>query len=114
MINHIVLRMKRVILLLMTVLLLTSLASAEIIFKEQPKELYSLGEIINVPVKVATTIGIEPLKQLPKVFEDNLLFRRKIIFAHRDIQRIFLAIKDKKPFVMMTGLMPLENSILDI
>jgi len=34
------------------------------------------------------------------------LFRRKIIFAHRDIQRILECIKEKKPFVMMTGLMP--------
>ena len=34
------------------------------------------------------------------------MFRRKIIFDHRDIQRILEAIKNKKKFVMMTGLMP--------
>ncbi len=51
--------MKRAIFLIIFILLLTSLASAEIIFKEQPKELYSLGEIIRVPSKVATLNGIE-------------------------------------------------------
>ena len=50
--------------------------------------------------------GLTPMKELPDVFNKNLLFRRKIVFAHRDIQRILEAIKSKKPFVMMTGLMP--------
>ena len=50
--------------------------------------------------------GIKPLKSLPDIFMKEVLFRRKIIFAHRDIQRILDAIKNKKPFVMMTGLMP--------
>lgn len=56
--------------------------------------------------KLIKEFGIAPLKDLPSIFTKNLLFRRKIVFAHRDIQRILLAIKDKKPFVMMTGLMP--------
>lgn len=51
--------MKRAIFLVMFILLLTSLASAEMIFKEQPKELYNLGEIIKIPLKVATSIGVE-------------------------------------------------------
>ena len=56
--------------------------------------------------KLIKEFGISPLKQLPEIFERNVLFRRKIIFAHRDIQRILEAIKNKKKFVMMTGLMP--------
>lgn len=56
--------------------------------------------------KLVREFGITHLKELPKVFEDNVLFRRKTIFAHRDIQRILEAIKNKKKFVMMTGLMP--------
>ncbi len=56
--------------------------------------------------KLIKEFGIEPLKQLPKIFNENLLFRRRIVFAHRDIQKILLAVKNKKPFVMMTGLMP--------
>ena len=50
--------------------------------------------------------GVSPLKELPEVFNKNHLFRRKIVFAHRDIQRILETIKNKKPFVLMTGLVP--------
>ena len=56
--------------------------------------------------KLEKEFGVTPMKSLPKIFEDNVLFRRKVIFAHRDFQRILEAIKNKKPFVMMTGLMP--------
>ncbi len=56
--------------------------------------------------KLMKEFGVSPLNELPKIFNDNLLFRRKIVFAHRDIQRILEAIKNKKKFVMMTGLMP--------
>lgn len=56
--------------------------------------------------KLIEQFGISPVKELPKIFNENILFRRKIIFAHRDIQRILEAIKNKKKFVMMTGLMP--------
>ncbi|OIO42848.1 tryptophan--tRNA ligase [Candidatus Pacearchaeota archaeon CG_4_10_14_0_2_um_filter_05_32_18] len=56
--------------------------------------------------KLIKEFGVSPLKELPEIFNKNILFRRKIIFAHRDIQRILEAVKNKKPFVMMTGLMP--------
>ena len=56
--------------------------------------------------KLVKEFGIEPLKKLPAVFEENVLFRRKIVFAHRDIQPIIEAIQHKKPWAMMTGLMP--------
>lgn len=56
--------------------------------------------------KLIREFGISPLKSLPEIFEKNVLFRRKIIFAHRDIQRILDAVKNRKKFVMMTGLMP--------
>ncbi len=56
--------------------------------------------------KLIKEFGVSPLKQLPDVFNKEILFRRKFIFAHRDIQRILEAIKNKKKFVMMTGLMP--------
>ncbi len=56
--------------------------------------------------KLVEKFGISPLKKLPDVFNKNVLFRRGIVFAHRDFQRILEAIKNKKKFVMMTGLMP--------
>ena len=56
--------------------------------------------------KLITEFGLTPMETLPKAFADNLLFRRKKVFAHRDFQKILAAIKEHKPFVMMTGLMP--------
>jgi tryptophanyl-tRNA synthetase len=56
--------------------------------------------------KIIKQFGISPMGKLPDIFNKNILFRRKKIFAHRDIPRILEAIRDKKPFVMMTGLMP--------
>src|SRR4030042_5595053 len=56
--------------------------------------------------KLIKDFGISQMKQLPGIFEENVLFRRKIVFGHRDIQRILEAVKNNKKFVMMTGLMP--------
>jgi len=56
--------------------------------------------------KLVKEFGVSLMKDLPEEFNKNLLFRRKIVFAHRDIERILDSIKSKKKFVMMTGLMP--------
>ncbi len=45
-------------------------------------------------------------EQLPKEFSEEVLFRRGLIFAQRDFGKILTALKNKKPFVVMTGLMP--------
>lgn len=50
--------------------------------------------------------GVSPIKDLPAPFLKETYFRRGIVYAHRDIQRILEAMKNKKPFVMLTGLMP--------
>tara|TARA_Y100000034_G_C6865979_1_gene394678 strand:+ start:241 stop:1374 length:1134 start_codon:yes stop_codon:yes gene_type:complete len=56
--------------------------------------------------KLVRDFGVHKLEKLPRVFEESVLFRRGLVFAHRDIQRILEAIKGKKKFAMMTGLMP--------
>ncbi|GAG01075.1 unnamed protein product, partial [marine sediment metagenome] len=56
--------------------------------------------------KLIRKFGIKPLPSLSKVFNDNILFRRKAVFAHRDFEKILDCIKNRKKFVMMTGLMP--------
>lgn len=56
--------------------------------------------------KIIREFGITELRSLPEVFQKEILFRRKVVFAHRDFQNILDAIKNKKKFVMMTGLMP--------
>ncbi len=50
--------------------------------------------------------GIKPMKDFVKQLPDNLLLRRGLIFGHRDFGLIADAHKKKKPFVMLTGLMP--------
>ncbi|HIH22342.1 TPA: tryptophan--tRNA ligase [Candidatus Micrarchaeota archaeon] len=57
-------------------------------------------------VKLIREFGLQSMRQLPKQFEHSVLFRRGIVFAHRDFKQITDAIEQKKPFVMMTGLMP--------
>jgi tryptophanyl-tRNA synthetase len=56
--------------------------------------------------KLQKEFGVAHFGDIPTAFHDELLFRRGKIFAQRDFSRITDAIKHKKPFVMMTGLMP--------
>jgi len=64
--------------------------------------------------KLIKEFGISPMPSLPKVFNDNVLFRRKIIFAQRDFSRIIEAIKNGKEFVMMTGLNTRKKSLAEL
>jgi len=50
--------------------------------------------------------GIGPFDKFRKEFPENRYVRRGIIFGHREFDHVLKAIKEKKPFVMMTGLMP--------
>jgi tryptophanyl-tRNA synthetase len=56
--------------------------------------------------KLIEEFGLQPLKHLPKAFDSELVFRRGLVFAHRDFGRIAEAIEKKKKFIVMTGLMP--------
>lgn len=56
--------------------------------------------------KLMKDFGVEELDSLPEAFNQNVLFRRKTIFAHRAFGQIISSVHNKKPFVMMTGLMP--------
>jgi tryptophanyl-tRNA synthetase len=56
--------------------------------------------------RLLSEFGLSPLEKLPKDFNEFLLFRRKIIFAHRDFGKILAGVHEGKPLVMMTGLMP--------
>ncbi|MBT5022223.1 tryptophan--tRNA ligase [Candidatus Woesearchaeota archaeon] len=56
--------------------------------------------------KLIKEFGLKPLQNLPEEFSDNVLFSRGFVFAHRDFNKILDCIKEKEPFVMMTGLMP--------
>jgi len=56
--------------------------------------------------KLLREFGLRPFGKLPKQFEKQLLFRRGLVFAQRDFDKIAQAVEQKKKFVMMTGLMP--------
>lgn len=56
--------------------------------------------------KLVKEFGIKPMPKLPEIFNKNILFKRGVIFAQRDFENILNVIRDKKPFVLMTGLMP--------
>lgn len=56
--------------------------------------------------KLIKDFGVQPLQHLPKSFLKHYLFRRGIVYAHMDFKYIAEAVEQKKPFVMMTGLMP--------
>jgi len=56
--------------------------------------------------KLAREFGIKQMPKLPPMFNENVLFRRGVVFAHRDFERILDALKNKKKVVLMTGLMP--------
>lgn len=56
--------------------------------------------------RLVKEFGIEPMKVLPDIFQKDVLFRRGVVFANRDFGRIIEAVKNKKKFVVMTGLMP--------
>ncbi len=57
--------------------------------------------------KIMKEFGIKPISsKLPDAFSKEILFRRKIIFAHRDFEKIVESYTKKQKFVMLTGLMP--------
>lgn len=60
--------------------------------------------------KVVSHFGLETFD--PKLFpEPNRLMRRGIVFAGRDLKRIGEAIKAKKPYYCLTGIMPSAERI---
>jgi tryptophanyl-tRNA synthetase len=48
--------------------------------------------------------GFRPL--LSKIPEPHMLMTRGVVFGHRDFERIARSMKERKEFVMLTGLMP--------
>ncbi|MBI2110224.1 tryptophan--tRNA ligase [Candidatus Woesearchaeota archaeon] len=57
--------------------------------------------------KAITELGIEPISTiLKKLPQQHHYFTRHLVFGHKSLQIVLEAVKQKKPFVMMTGLMP--------
>ncbi|MEG3224173.1 MAG: tryptophan--tRNA ligase [Methanobacteriales archaeon Met13] len=57
--------------------------------------------------KLVQQFGIKPFRDLLGDIENpSLLMRRGIIFGHRDFGHIVKALREKKPFAVVTGMMP--------
>ena len=56
--------------------------------------------------KLMTDFGMESFEKYRTRFDDFRYIRRGILFGHRGFQDIISAMDAKKPFAMMTGLMP--------
>lgn len=56
--------------------------------------------------KLLSEFGMKSMDSFRGKYVDNRYFRRGIVFGHRDFEQISEAIEKRKPYVMMTGLMP--------
>ncbi|MEG3225349.1 MAG: tryptophan--tRNA ligase, partial [Methanobacteriales archaeon Met13] len=55
--------------------------------------------------KLVQQFGIKPFRDLLGDIENpSLLMRRGIIFGHRDFGHIVKALREKKPFAVVTGM----------
>jgi len=63
--------MRRIIVSLLLVILLISTVSAEIIIKEQPKEIYNLGDLISIPTTVKAISDISESLQMDLICEGH-------------------------------------------
>ena len=82
--------MKRGLILLIGLILLTSFASADIIINIQPKEIYNLGDIIEVPTTIKTT------KDITGNFKMDLICNGPIINFYKN--GVKLAAGEEKKF----------------
>ncbi|HLD12208.1 MAG TPA: tryptophan--tRNA ligase [Candidatus Nanoarchaeia archaeon] len=56
--------------------------------------------------KLMRDLGVESTKTLLKKIPKNYYFTRNIAFGHKSFETVLQAIDGKKPFAMLTGLMP--------
>ncbi|MHA1585613.1 MAG: tryptophan--tRNA ligase [Promethearchaeota archaeon] len=60
-------------------------------------------------IKLCEEFGIETIDKLDipwSIFEKNRFLRRKVIFGHRDLGMILKAIRENKPWAVMSGIKP--------
>jgi len=63
--------------------------------------------------KIIESYGMEPFNEkiLKKFPKPNRLMRRFVVFGHQDLDRIADAIKNKKKFAILTGIMPSSEKL---
>ncbi|MBU2100308.1 tryptophan--tRNA ligase [Candidatus Micrarchaeota archaeon] len=69
-------------------------------------------ELIEDYARLIKDFGLEPMEDFLSDFpKPNYLMRRGIVFAGQDLKQIADAIKEKKPFYCLTGMMPSSERI---
>jgi len=63
------------------------------------------GNVLLNYEKIAKKFGIKPIPEdIRRFFKNNRFFSRGIIIAHRDFDKVFKRINQKKPFIQVTGI----------
>ncbi len=68
------------------------------------------SELVEDYVKIIKDFGLSSFnsKNYPK---PNRLMRRGVVFAERDMKKVLKAMKDKKPFYVLSGIMPTAQKV---
>lgn len=68
------------------------------------------SELVEDYVKIIKDFGLDSfnLKEYP---EPNRLMRRGVVFAERDMKLVLKAMKEKKPFYVLSGIMPTAKKV---
>ena len=92
---------KKVILILGFMVFLASLASAEIIINQHPKEIYNLGEEINIPITITSTEGIYDYLKVSLNCDNHvkILPKEEISLATNEVAKITKSIFLIKKFI---------------
>jgi hypothetical protein len=94
--------MKKVVLILFSLLILTSLISAEIIITQEPNSFYNMGDIVNIPVKIISAVDVN------NFFELNLLCNGIETTIYKEY--VSITAGDEK---VMSPLIPLVKSLTE-
>tara|TARA_Y100000310_G_scaffold27990_1_gene26608 strand:- start:1308 stop:3320 length:2013 start_codon:yes stop_codon:yes gene_type:complete len=93
--------MKKAVFFLICAIFLVSFASAEIIINQQPKEIYNLGERINIPITLTTAEGIYDFLQVSLICngQEQKLPKEEIDLPSNEVIKIEKSIFLIKKFI---------------
>ncbi len=93
--------MKRVFIFISLTILLISLTSAEITITQQPEKLYNLGQIIKIPLKISTNLGIQDFFSVKLICNgiETEIQKQYIALSQGEEQEIIAAIPLNKEFI---------------
>ena len=105
--------MKKVLIIMIISIFLISLASAEIIFTQQPKELYNFGDVVNLPLKITTLSDIQKFFTLNLICNgiDTEIHKEYITLKAGDEKSITPSVPITKLFITTSGSCKLKSTL---